>query len=107
MLRSAHVLVTGASGFIGSHLTEALLTEGAKVTCLIHYNSNSRLGNLELLPPERLQEVRIVSGNIEDGDFVQRIVEGQDIILNLAALIAIPYPMPPLGAMSAQTLKAH
>lgn len=91
MLSSARVLVTGAAGFIGSHLVEALLAQGAQVTCLIRYNSGSRLGNLDLLPPDRLQQLTIAAGNIEDSDFVLRSVQGQDIVLHLAALIAIPY----------------
>ena len=91
MLSSARILVTGAAGFIGSHLTEALLAQGAQVTCLVRYNSESHLGNLALLPADRLRQLDIAAGNIEDSDFVQRTVEGQDIVLHLAALIAIPY----------------
>lgn len=90
-LASARVLVTGGAGFIGSHLAEALIAAGAQVTCMIRYNSASSLGNLALLPSETLARITILPGTIEDSDFVFRAVEGQDIVLHLAALIAIPY----------------
>jgi NAD dependent epimerase/dehydratase len=90
-LNSKRVLVTGAAGFIGSHLAEALAAEGARVTCMVRYNSTSSIGNLALLPPDRLASLTIAAGNIEDSDFVQRTVEGHDTVLHLAALIAIPY----------------
>jgi NAD dependent epimerase/dehydratase len=89
--QSKKVLVTGAGGFIGSHLTEALLKVGAQVTALVHYNSRNSWGNLELLPPELLKKLTIVSGNIEDSGLVNRAVRGQQIVFHLAALIAIPY----------------
>ena len=85
------VLVTGAGGFIGSHLCEALLESQADVTAMIHYSSRSDWGNLEFLAPTLKNELRVVAGNIEDRDFVLRQVGGQQIILHLAALIAIPY----------------
>ena len=59
-------LVTGAGGFIGSHLCETLLDLGADVTAMIHYNSRSDWGNLEFLPPEAKKALRVVSGNIEE-----------------------------------------
>ena len=90
-LQNKRVLVTGGAGFIGSHLAQALLDLGARVTCLIHYNSLSNIGNLGFLPREQLRQIDIVAGNIEDPDFVMRSVNGQDIVLHLAALIAIPY----------------
>ena len=91
MLGSKRVLVTGAAGFIGSHLVEALLAHGANVTCLTHYNSASSVGNLGFLPPKARAAITVSAGNIEDSDFVQRAVEGQQIVLHLAALIGIPY----------------
>ena len=85
------VVVTGAGGFIGSHLVEALVAAGASVTAMVRYNSGSLIGNLAFLDRRAADAVRIVSGNVEDSDFVYRAVEGQEIVLHLAALIAIPY----------------
>jgi len=90
-LANARILLTGAAGFIGSHVAEALVAAGARVTCLIRYNSASSIGNLALLPPAAQAKLTIQAGTVEDSDFVFRAVEGQDIVLHLAALIAIPY----------------
>lgn len=91
MLEGKKVLVTGAAGFIGSHLIEGLLSAGAEVTGMARYNSSSSRGNLEFLSVDNKRRVRIVFGNIEDGDFVARAMEGIEIVFHLAALIAIPY----------------
>src|SRR5690349_17183121 len=85
------VLVTGAGGFIGSHLAEALVVAGATTTAMVHYNSGSLIGNLALIGADARKSMRIVSGNVEDSDFVYQTIKGQDIVLHLAALIAIPY----------------
>jgi NAD dependent epimerase/dehydratase len=85
------VIVTGAGGFIGSHLVEALVAVGASVTAVVRYNSNSLIGNLAFLDRKVRNEVRVASGNVEDSDFMYRAIKGQEIVLHLAALIAIPY----------------
>ncbi len=86
-----HVLVTGAGGFIGSHLTDRLLALGAKVTALLHYDSRPDRGNLEFLPAERLSRLQVVNGDICDPFFMQELVKGQSVVFHLAALIPIPY----------------
>jgi NAD dependent epimerase/dehydratase len=91
MLTHKKIVVTGAAGFIGSHLVEALAAAGASVTAVIRYNSGSLIGNLAFLEPRLLKAVKIIAGNIEDSDFMYRTIEGQEIVLHLAALIAIPY----------------
>ena len=85
------VLVTGADGFIGSHLTEKLVQRGAKVTALCLYNSFDHHGWLDDLPDETRGKLTLVRGDIRDSAFVRRLAEGQEIIFHLAALIAIPY----------------
>jgi NAD dependent epimerase/dehydratase len=89
--RGRKVLVTGAGGFIGSHLAEALVKAGANVTAMIKYSASSHWGNLEYGSPEFKRSVNVVAGNVEDSDFVAGVVRGQDVVFHLAALIAIPY----------------
>ncbi len=86
-----NIVVTGAAGFIGSHLTETLVKMGMKVKAYVHYNSNGNTGNLRFLPAEIQNEVEIVFGNIEDPFSVEKLIQGADTVLHLAALIAIPY----------------
>lgn len=88
-MQNKKILVTGADGFIGSHLTEMLVNMGAEVTALSQYNSFNYWGYLELMP--NLNKVKVISGDIRDAAFCRSIVKGQDIVFNLAALIAIPY----------------
>lgn len=85
------VLVTGAGGFIGSHLVETLLTEGAAVRAYVHYNSRNDWGNLERLPKDVLRDADVVAGDVRDPTSVTRAVAGCDMVFHLAALIGIPY----------------
>ncbi|MFC1977732.1 GDP-mannose 4,6-dehydratase [Chloroflexota bacterium] len=85
------VLVTGAGGFIGSHLTERLVDTGAQVKAFIRYNSRNDWGLLELLPRDKLSEVEIITGDLRDSDAIRHAAEGTDIIFHLGSLIAIPY----------------
>jgi len=83
------VLVTGAGGFIGSHLAERLVEEGARVRALVHYNALDSWGWLD--ESARRAEMEVVAGDVRDRDSVQAAVEGAEIVFHLAALIAIPY----------------
>ncbi|WP_338674902.1 SDR family NAD(P)-dependent oxidoreductase [Streptomyces sp. SCSIO 30461] len=83
--------VTGAEGFIGSHLTETLVAAGYRVRAMAQYNSFSSYGWLETLPSEVLDEVEIVLGDVRDPGSVRGLVQGADAVYHLAALIAIPY----------------
>ncbi len=83
------ILVTGAGGFIGSHLAEALVRAGAEVRALVHYNALGSWGWLDDSPIRN--EIEVVSGDIRDRDSVRQAMEGREIVFHLAALIAIPY----------------
>lgn len=85
------VLITGADGFIGSQLAEALVDAGADVTALSLYNSFGGRGWLDNTSPERRDRMRHVSGDIRDPHQMMALVVGQDVVFHLAALIAIPY----------------
>lgn len=90
-LAGLRVLVTGADGFVGSHLVERLVEEAAQVTALCVYNSNGSYGWLDELENERLTELDIQLGDIRDSRSVRRVLGGVDVVFHLAALVAIPY----------------
>lgn len=85
------VLVTGADGFIGSHLTESLLQKGYEVKAFTLYNSFNTWGWLDTLPKEELNQIEIFSGDVRDPNGVREALKGVDAVFHLAALIAIPF----------------
>jgi len=85
------VLITGAAGFIGSHLVETLVREGFEVKAFVHYNSNSNWYNLEKIPREILNSIEIIQGDIADAFVVDKAVKNCHFVFHLAALIGIPY----------------
>ncbi len=91
MWEQNQVLVTGAGGFIGSHLTEALVKAGAKVRVFIRYNSRDGRGNLEDLEPKVLEQIEIIAGDLRDADAIERSVKGCNAVFHLGALVGIPY----------------
>lgn len=87
-LKNKRVLVTGADGFIGSHLVEVLAAEGAQITALVQYNSFNSWGWLEEVDT---QGMRVIAGDIRDAHFCNGLLRDIDVVFNLAALIPIPY----------------
>ncbi|MBI5839970.1 MAG: GDP-mannose 4,6-dehydratase [Chloroflexi bacterium] len=85
------VLVTGAGGFIASHLVERLVSEGAQVRAFTRYNSRNDVGMLRLVAPDVFSQLEIVSGDLRDVEAVRGAVRGVDTVFHLGALIAIPY----------------
>src|SRR5580692_12151863 len=90
-VRGKKVLVTGADGFIGSHLAERLMLEGARVRVFCIYNSQGNLGWLEASAQEIRNEFEVQLGDIRDSRFVDQACKDVEIVFHLAALIAIPY----------------
>jgi dTDP-glucose 4,6-dehydratase len=85
------ILVTGAGGFIGSHLTEELVRQGEEVRAFVRYNSRNEKGLLEDLPEEIKSQIEIIPGDLKDPDGVKKVVRGCKKVFHLGALIAIPY----------------
>ncbi len=90
-LRGRPALVTGAGGFIGSHVVEALVRAGARVRALVHYRSDGGAGQLDTLSTDVRESIEIVAGDVRDAELMVRFTEGQELVLHLAALIGIPY----------------
>jgi NAD dependent epimerase/dehydratase len=91
ILKGKKVLVTGAGGFIGSHLSESLTSFGCEVIALLHYDSRMNRSNLEFLPAQVLSKIDIRKGDICDPYFMMNLVKGCHVVFHLAALIGIPY----------------
>ena len=90
-LRNSQCLVTGADGFIGSHLVEALLGEGAKVRAFVCYNSFNSRGWIDSLAEEKVAQMEIYPGDVRDARGIEAAMRGCDFVFHLAALIAIPF----------------
>jgi len=90
-LKDLPVLVTGAGGFIGSRLTEALCARGARVRAFVRYNSRADIGLLKLLPAEVLRSVEVIMGDLQDEDALEKAASGTALVFHLGALISIPY----------------
>lgn len=90
-LKNKNVLITGADGFIGSHLVEELVAEGARVKAFVVYNSFNSWGWLDTMPKHFLDQIEIFSGDVRDPNGVRKAMSGCDVVFHLAALIAIPF----------------
>jgi NAD dependent epimerase/dehydratase len=91
VLTGKKVLVTGADGFIGSHLVEQLIHEGCKVKAFCYYNSFNSWGWLDTLPQSTLEQIEVFTGDIRDPNGVRTAMKDIDVVFHLAALIAIPF----------------
>lgn len=91
ILKNKKVLITGADGFIGSHLVERLLDEGCEIRAFVYYNSFNNWGWLDTFDKEKLSRIEIFVGDIRDPHGVRKAMVGIEVVFHLAALIAIPY----------------
>ena len=90
-LKNKKVFVTGASGFIGSHLVESLMDKNCDVTAFVHYNSFNNWGWLNALSVRKIKELKVISGDIRNIDSIKKAFEDIDVVFHLAALVGIPY----------------
>ena len=90
-LKNKNILVTGAGGFIASHLVEKLLAMDCSVTALVHYNSFNRWGWLDYLNEDSRKKIHVFMGDIRDPNGVREAMKGCDVVFHLAALVGIPY----------------
>jgi NAD dependent epimerase/dehydratase len=89
--KNKHVLITGAGGFIGSHLVERLYAEGAHLRAFVRYNSRGDIGLLNQLSEDARKEIEVIGGDIRDSSAILKAAENIDVIFHLGALISIPY----------------
>lgn len=90
-LQDKTVLVTGAGGFIGSHLVESLAQKSGKVKALVKYNSKRNCGNIDFLDKKIRKEIEMVFADVREMDILAKAMKGVDVVFNLAALVGIPY----------------
>jgi NAD dependent epimerase/dehydratase len=90
-LTGKRVVVTGADGFIGSHLTEMLVAQGCRVTAFVYYNSFNSWGWLDTVPRATLDSLDVFAGDVRDQNGVREALKGADVVFHLAALIGIPF----------------
>ena len=93
MTKGRHALVTGAGGFVGSHLVERLVADGESVRAFVRYTSTGRAGWLDSLEPDTRAAIEVVSGDVRDDQAVRAAMNGIDTVYHLAALVGIPYSL--------------
>jgi nucleoside-diphosphate-sugar epimerase len=91
MAKKRLALVTGAAGFLGSHLVEELVERGYQVRCFVRYTSTNSVGFLDEMPAEKRADIEIIAGDLRDGEAIRQATQGCDVIFHLAALVGIPY----------------